>query len=96
MQRLYQWLSERASFFCHDAVDFSRNSNVRMETTVRLERVTLLAGGAAPFGLDFCPLCGSKLAPGQSERASHRPANGAIPLEADPPDSQPPRITNAE
>lgn len=71
MQRLYQWLSERASFFRYEGVGHGTSSTVRTETTVRREGVTLLAGGAATLGLDICPLCGSKLAPAQSGQAGH-------------------------
>ena len=69
MQRLYQWLSERASFFRYEGVGHGTSSTVRTETTVRREGVTLLAGSAATLGLDVCPLCGSKLSPEQSEQA---------------------------
>lgn len=63
MQRLYQWFSERASFFRYDVAGHRNRSTVRTETTVRREGVTLLVGGAATGALDACPLCGRKLAP---------------------------------
>jgi len=71
MQRLYQWLRERASFFRYGGAGHGTSSSVRTETTVRREGVTMLVGGAATLGLDVCPLCGSKLAPEQSEQARH-------------------------
>ena len=61
MQRLYQWFSERASFFRYDAVGHRNRSTVRTETTVRREGVTLLVGGAPTRAFDACPLCGKKL-----------------------------------
>ena len=67
MQRLYQWLSERASFFRYQAVGHGTSSTVRTETSVRQEGVTLLAGSAATLGLEVCPFCGSKLTPKQSK-----------------------------
>jgi hypothetical protein len=90
MQRLYQWLSERASFFRHDAAGHGTSSTVRTETTVRREGMTLLVGGAASVGLDICPLCGSKLAPTEAERANLRLLDGSISQETGPIDSQPP------
>jgi|SRR5208337_3434690 len=65
MQRLYQWLSERASFFRYDPSGHGA-STVRTETTVRREGITLLIGSATTGSLDTCPLCGHKLAPGQA------------------------------
>jgi len=72
MQRLYQWLSERASFFRYDTVGHATSSRVCTETTIRREGVTLLVGGATPLGLDICPLCGSKLTPEQLELTRHQ------------------------
>jgi hypothetical protein len=90
MQRLYQWLIERASLFRHDAAGHS-TSSVRRETTVRRERVTLLAGSAAALGLDICPFCGSKLAPAEEEeKAARHPLNRSIAQESSPVESQPP------
>jgi hypothetical protein len=90
MQRLYQWLSERASFFRYYASGHGVSSTLRTETTVRREGITLLVGGAAVLGLDICPLCGGKLSAEQSEEARHRLTKGAIPQKAGPVDSQPP------
>jgi hypothetical protein len=90
MQRLYQWLSEQASFFRHDAAGHGMSRNVRTETTVRREGVTLLVGSAAALGLDTCPLCGSKLAPTEAEGARRRLLEGSSAQETGPIDSQPP------
>ena len=65
MKRIYQWLTGQASFFGFDAVGHGPGRTVRTEVTVR-EGMTLLVGGAATVGFDTCPLCGSKLAPGQA------------------------------
>lgn len=88
MLRLYQWLSERASFFRYDAVGHGTNRIVRTETTVRREGMTLLVGSAA--SLDICPLCGNKLAPTQAEQARLRLPEGSISQETGPVDTQPP------
>jgi hypothetical protein len=87
--RLYQWLSERASFFRYVAVGHPNRSTVRTETTVRREGVTLLVGNVAA-SLDICPLCGNKLAPAQADQARLRLLEGAISQEPGPVDSQPP------
>jgi len=77
MRRIYQWLSERASFFRYDAVGPGTSSTVRTEVTVRREGLTLLVGGAAA-GFDICPFCGQKLAPAQAEQARLRLQEGSI------------------
>jgi len=63
--RLYQWLSERASFFRYDAAGRGTRRTVRTETTVRREGLTLLVASAAA-SFDICPLCGNKRAPDQA------------------------------
>jgi hypothetical protein len=65
--RLYQWLSQRASFFRPDTSGRGTSRTVRTEVTVQRERITLLVGDAAA-GFDTCPLCGNKLAPAQAEQ----------------------------
>jgi len=47
MQRLYQWLARRASFFRYDAVGQSASRTVRTETTVRREELNLPGSAAA-------------------------------------------------
>src|SRR5271166_4447341 len=86
MQRLYQWLSERASFFRYEGVGHGTSSTVRTETTVRREGITVLVSGAAA-SLDICPFCGCKLAPEQSEQARLRLSQGSISQETGPVDS---------
>jgi len=78
MQGLYQWLSERASFFRYVRVSHGASSRVRTETTVQREGVTLLVG-ARRLDLDICPFCGSKLAPESSEQAGHQLSPASIP-----------------
>jgi hypothetical protein len=70
MKRLYQWFSERASFFRSGKRDQRTTHTVRTEVTVQREGLTLLVGSTA--GLDVCPFCGQKLAPAQAEQARLR------------------------
>jgi hypothetical protein len=89
MKRLYQWLSERASFFRHDTVGHGMGSTVSTETTVRREVTTLLVGSAAASP-DLCPFCGNKPAPTQAEQARLRLLQESISQETSPVDGQPP------
>jgi hypothetical protein len=68
MKRLYQWFSERASFFHSHTVVHGTSRTVRTEVTVQREGITLLSGGSAAVDFDACPLCGQKLAPPQVEQ----------------------------
>jgi hypothetical protein len=61
MNRLYQWLSDRASFFHPDGTSRGVSRTVRTEVTVQREAVAMLLGGGAA-NPDICPLCGGKLA----------------------------------
>jgi len=72
MQRLYQWLSEHASFFRYVRAADGANSRVSTETTVRREGVTLLVGSAAALDLDICPFCGNNFVRDASESARNR------------------------
>ena len=90
MQRLYQWLSEWASFFRYHKVGPCTSSTFRTETTVRREGMTLLIGNTATLVFDTCPLCGSKLVAEQSEQARLRLLKGSISQETGSVDSQPP------
>jgi hypothetical protein len=90
MQRLYQWLSQRASFFRYHQVGPGTSGTTRTETTVRREGMTLFIGNAATVVFDTCPLCGSKLASEQSEQARLRLLQGSISQETGSVDSQPP------
>jgi hypothetical protein len=76
-KRLYQWLSQRASFFRSDTSGRGTTRTVRTEVTVQREGMTLLVGGEAA-GFDTCPLCGNKLTPAQAEQARLRPPEGSI------------------
>ncbi|MGO8984446.1 MAG: hypothetical protein ACLPHI_05295 [Terriglobales bacterium] len=76
MKRLYQWLSERASFFRFVESDRGTSRTVRTEVTVERQGLTLLVGGVAA-GFDDCPFCGQKLAPAQAERARLRLQQGS-------------------
>jgi hypothetical protein len=103
MRRIYQWLTERASFFRYDAAGPGTSSTVRTEVTVRREGMTVLVSGReADIDLcsdmrsdicpDICPLCGNLLAPAQAEQARLRLSKRAIPHETGPVDvdSEPP------
>jgi len=89
MRRLYQWLSERASFFRYDVRGHGTRGMVRTETTVRREGITLLVGSALA-SFDTCPLCGSKLAPAHAEQARLRLLQESVSQEARSVDSRPP------
>ncbi|MFY9844158.1 MAG: hypothetical protein WA718_19720 [Terriglobales bacterium] len=83
MNRLYQWLSKRASFFRSDASGRGTSRTVRTEVTVERQGMTLLVGGA-PAAFENCPLCGQRLAPAHAEQARLRLQKGSIAQE-DPP-----------
>jgi hypothetical protein len=74
VQKLYQWLSGRASFFRSEKSERDTIRTVRTEMTVQRESTTLLVGGTTVF--DVCPLCGQKLAPSQAEQAKLRLQKG--------------------
>ncbi len=73
MKRLYQWISERASFFRSDisAQGATTTRTICTEVTVQREGMTLMVTGAAA-AFELCPLCGQKIAPAQPEPASFR------------------------
>jgi hypothetical protein len=77
VKRLYQWFSERASFFRSDVSGHGTSRTVCTEVTVRREGITLLLGDVAAAGFAICPLCGNKLAPGQAEQARLRIPKGS-------------------
>lgn len=76
--KLYQWLSRRASIFGADTSSGGIRRTVRTEVRVERRGLTLLMGSAAA-GLEICPLCGQNLAPSQSEQAKLRLREGSIP-----------------
>jgi hypothetical protein len=64
MNRLYQWLSDRASSFRSEGTSRAVSRTVRTEVTVEREAIAVLVGrGAADVDIDTCPLCGGQLAP---------------------------------
>jgi hypothetical protein len=77
MNRLYQWVSQRASFFRSEPFGRGTSRTVRTEVTVERQGMTLLVGGAAA-SFDVCPLCGQKRAPTQVDSASLRLRQGSI------------------
>ncbi len=89
MNRLYQWLSQRASSFRSDTSSRGTSRTVRTEVTVERQGMTLLMGGSAA-GFDNCPLCGQKLAPAQAEQARLRLQQGSISPDNSPVDGTSP------
>jgi hypothetical protein len=57
-KRLYQWLTQRASFFRFAASGRGTSRTVRTEVTIERESVTLSVNGSA---LNLCPMCGQTL-----------------------------------
>jgi hypothetical protein len=88
-RRLYQWLSQRASFFRSDTSANTAGRTVRTEVTVQREATTLLVGNLAA-GFDTCPLCGQRLVPAQAEQARLRLSKGSISQKSSPVDRAPP------
>jgi hypothetical protein len=68
MQRLYQWLSGRASILRSYTEHRGAGRVVRTETTLERQKTTLLVGTAAAAGFDVCPLCGNSLTSAQTDR----------------------------
>jgi hypothetical protein len=54
-KRLYQWLTQRASFFRFAGSGRGTSRTVRTEVTLERESITLSMNGP---GLDLCPFCG--------------------------------------
>jgi hypothetical protein len=77
VKRLYQWFSERASFFRSDVSGGRMSRTVCTEVTVQREGITLLLGDVAAAGFAICPLCGNKLPPLQAEQARLRFQKGS-------------------
>ncbi len=67
MDRIYQWLSERARFFRSATSVRDTYRTVRTEVTVERQGVTVVVGDATAI-FDVCPLCGTNLAPAQAEQ----------------------------
>jgi len=79
MKRLYQWFSERASFFRAETSGTSNGRTVCTEVTVRQEGTTVLVSGGS---FHTCPLCGSDLAPPQAAQVIERLLKGPVSLES--------------
>ena len=78
MNRFYQWLSGRASFFRTNTSGRGTGRTVRTEVTVERQSTTMLVGGATAMVFDTCPLCGSQLAPNQADQPDGRLLKGSI------------------
>jgi hypothetical protein len=70
MQRLYEWLCERASVVRAYTRRRGARRIVRTETIFEHRSTALLLGAVAVSGLDACPLCGSSLASAASDQDS--------------------------
>jgi len=68
VQRLYQWLSHRASFFRSDSSSGGRVRSVRTDVMFERQETILVVSGAAA-DLNCCPLCGHRLAGPPAEEA---------------------------
>jgi hypothetical protein len=82
MKRLYQWFSERATFFHSDTTGGSIGRTVRTEVTVHQEGMTLMVGGVGTI-FDVCPLCQQKLASTQAEQSVLRLQKGSANRDCD-------------
>lgn len=71
VQRLYQWLSHRASFFRSDSSSGGRARSVRTDVMLERQETILVVSGAAA-DLNCCPFCGQRLAGTQAEEARSR------------------------
>jgi hypothetical protein len=78
VKRLYQWFSERASFFHSEVPGTGKSRTVRTEVTVQRERMTVLVGSVGGTGFDICPLCGNELALAEADRLNSCPHKGSI------------------
>jgi len=61
VNRLYQWLHERASFFRSVSVDSEPHRTRRTEVTVQERQRTVFLTGGAMGDNKTCPLCGQPL-----------------------------------
>jgi len=90
VNRLYQWLSQRASSFRSETADRGTSRTVRTEVTVQQQGMTLLVGDAADAGFHTCPLCGTELVPVHAAQIRDRLLKGSISREAGRVDRAPP------
>jgi hypothetical protein len=77
VDRIYQWLSERARFFRSERSVRDTCRTVRTEVTVERQGLTILVGSATEI-FDVCPLCGNKLAPERAKQAVTGLQKGSI------------------
>ena len=82
MKRLYQSLSELASFFRTEASGGGISRTVCTEVTVRREGMTLQIDSAATAAFRICPLCGTEFAPAQAEPSVTDPEGTVIPMDS--------------
>jgi hypothetical protein len=61
VNRLYQWLSKRASYFRIHSSGGGISRTVRTEVTIEQQAIALHVSGPS-VDLEHCPLCGQKLA----------------------------------
>jgi len=71
VERIYQWLSERARSFRSRTSDRGTSRTIRTEVTVEQKGMTLVVGGGTEL-FDVCPLCGTKLAHAEAVQAIAR------------------------
>jgi hypothetical protein len=87
VQKLYQWLWQRARYFGEEDGNLSSNRTVRTEVTVERSRATLLLGDLTTAGAQSCPVCGQSLA---TEQSKGLPPKTAI-VERISPENQAPK-----
>jgi hypothetical protein len=73
-KRLYQWMTQRASFFRFAGSDRGTSRTVRTEVTFERESITLSVSGPS---LDRCPFCGQTLPTPQAAQAALRVEEGS-------------------
>lgn len=61
MNRLYQWLHDRATLFRGDVYTEVTSDSVRTEVTVQEHRRTVLVSGSGFEQGDVCPVCGQTI-----------------------------------
>jgi hypothetical protein len=62
MQRIYQWLRQRAITSCDELRSRNGSHTVRKKVTVLSEEKVLLIAASMPGTFDRCPACGQSLA----------------------------------
>lgn len=77
MNRLYQWLYERATFFRGETYGSGNSRIVRRETTIQQEQRTLIVGSGTSQDSGFCPFCGQRLPAMPSVQEDTRPGEPA-------------------